>query len=99
TLPSSLMIRRPPRSTLFPYTTLFRSKLRLGDGLRLVERAEAAYLQASLLQVGLRLRHLRPGLLDFLGPRSRSQAGEVGLGSHQSRLGLRHADLKLVLFE
>src|SRR5258708_26878112 len=25
------MIRRPPRSTLFPYTTLFRSKLRRGD--------------------------------------------------------------------
>src|SRR5687767_16041589 len=24
-----LMIRRPPRSTLFPYTTLFRSPLRL----------------------------------------------------------------------
>src|SRR2546426_9484852 len=33
------MIRRPPRSTLFPYTTLFRSQLRpgvlqLGDFLR-----------------------------------------------------------------
>src|SRR2546425_4534772 len=32
------MIRRPPRSTLFPYTTLFRSSsddyLRLGDALR-----------------------------------------------------------------
>src|SRR2546421_2430413 len=27
-----LMIRRPPRSTLFPYTTLFRS-LRVGDGM------------------------------------------------------------------
>src|SRR5690349_23477042 len=28
------MIRRPPRSTLFPYTTLFRSILRFnGDGL------------------------------------------------------------------
>src|SRR2546430_17731489 len=28
-----LMIRRPPRSTLFPYTTLFRSLLYLtGDG-------------------------------------------------------------------
>src|SRR3712207_7161253 len=29
-----LMIRRPPRSTLFPYTTLFRSEgdLRRGDG-------------------------------------------------------------------
>src|SRR3989442_6797982 len=26
-----LMIRRPPRSTLFPYTTLFRSRNRLGE--------------------------------------------------------------------
>src|SRR2546430_12594315 len=26
------MIRRPPRSTLFPYTTLFRSQNRLGSG-------------------------------------------------------------------
>ena len=26
-----LMIRRPPRSTLFPYTTLFRSRLALGE--------------------------------------------------------------------
>src|SRR3712207_8185863 len=24
------MIRRPPRSTLFPYTTLFRSRLQIG---------------------------------------------------------------------
>src|SRR3712207_7448929 len=29
------MIRRPPRSTLFPYTTLFRS---LGDGNRILGR-------------------------------------------------------------
>src|SRR3712207_8142543 len=27
-----LMIRRPPRSTLFPYTTLFRSDVRLSGG-------------------------------------------------------------------
>src|SRR3712207_9252691 len=26
------MIRRPPRSTLFPYTTLFRSEVELGEG-------------------------------------------------------------------
>src|SRR2546426_11150702 len=26
------MIRRPPRSTLFPYTTLFRSEAALGSG-------------------------------------------------------------------
>src|SRR5258708_28088307 len=29
------MIRRPPRSTLFPYTTLFRSLPRLGEEARL----------------------------------------------------------------
>src|SRR5256885_8465301 len=28
------MIRRPPRSTLFPYTTLFRSRLGLREALR-----------------------------------------------------------------
>src|SRR2546427_6950448 len=28
------MIRRPPRSTLFPYTTLFRSRSRAGDDAR-----------------------------------------------------------------
>src|SRR2546428_7340233 len=27
------MIRRPPRSTLFPYTTLFRSRVRVGEDL------------------------------------------------------------------
>src|SRR2546430_16442241 len=34
-----LMIRRPPRSTLFPYTTLFRSRLRnhLGDARRILD--------------------------------------------------------------
>src|SRR5256885_3094490 len=33
------MIRRPPRSTLFPYTTLFRSYAREGDSF--VDMAEA----------------------------------------------------------
>src|SRR3712207_7725549 len=28
------MIRRPPRSTLFPYTTLFRSRIDYGSGYR-----------------------------------------------------------------
>src|SRR3712207_8838440 len=31
------MIRRPPRSTLFPYTTLFRSQARSHDRLRALE--------------------------------------------------------------
>src|SRR2546429_4607691 len=33
------MIRRPPRSTLFPYTTLFRSRRRIGKRI-VLERAE-----------------------------------------------------------
>src|SRR5256885_7496144 len=38
------MIRRPPRSTLFPYTTLFRS--RIGEHARCRTRAPAACLIA-----------------------------------------------------
>src|SRR3712207_7373333 len=34
------MIRRPPRSTLFPYTTLFRSGLRITQGLGAGSRPE-----------------------------------------------------------
>src|SRR5689334_24689226 len=34
------MIRRPPRSTLFPYTTLFRSKLELFELLKDLQPGE-----------------------------------------------------------
>src|SRR5256885_10870723 len=37
-----LMIRRPPRSTLFPYTTLFRSVYDLGDQVQAAGPAGAA---------------------------------------------------------
>src|SRR5256885_10068772 len=45
------MIRRPPRSTLFPYTTLFRSSVRMacwsgGTGLADTECLEHALRQA-----------------------------------------------------
>src|SRR5256885_7242677 len=38
------MIRRPPRSTLFPYTTLFRSHPGRGDFLSMIEDAMSATL-------------------------------------------------------
>src|SRR5689334_24237346 len=53
------MIRRPPRSTLFPYTTLFRSIVLLADpgggsvdaaGLALVLLAAAAWAAYILLE-------------------------------------------------
>src|SRR2546426_9562443 len=45
------MIRRPPRSTLFPYTTLFRSAVftRLLVGLDGSPRADSAFEQAVVL--------------------------------------------------
>src|SRR2546430_10603634 len=37
------MIRRPPRSTLFPYTTLFRSpRTRVGDEARMAQALRAS---------------------------------------------------------
>src|SRR3712207_5187779 len=32
------MIRRPPRSTLFPYTTLFRSRQEYGRSVKVIDR-------------------------------------------------------------
>src|SRR3712207_7819788 len=43
------MIRRPPRSTLFPYTTLFRSLLWVGR-LKHTEEAESRKQQRRCLQ-------------------------------------------------
>src|SRR5260370_36915630 len=47
------MIRRPPRSTLFPYTTLFRSSsLRTLPGLTALAAGVAAWLAALALTGG-----------------------------------------------
>src|SRR5256885_13983787 len=42
-----LMIRRPPRSTLFPYTTLFRSSVGAAGLAKRVERRDAARRRAA----------------------------------------------------
>src|SRR3712207_7814533 len=57
------MIRRPPRSTLFPYTTLFRSRLDVA-GLR--DRDHHLLLADEVLDVDLvlGLRDLRAALVD-----------------------------------
>src|SRR3712207_8352999 len=47
------MIRRPPRSTLFPYTTLFRSHCRHQvDALVGLRRLELAYESIADLDIG-----------------------------------------------
>src|SRR5438874_4165260 len=50
------MIRRPPRSTLFPYTTLFRSRLRIAAVLdRGIFFLETMHRPADLVFVAARL--------------------------------------------
>src|SRR2546430_7249001 len=52
------MIRRPPRSTLFPYTTLFRSEPRFGDWRQIQAKAlvtGVATLEGGRLRAQFRL--------------------------------------------
>src|SRR3712207_7650611 len=68
------MIRRPPRSTLFPYTTLFRSA---AEPRRVPPRDEARAHQRDALR--------REGLQDpVLGP-----PGRRGDGAHRDVLQVR----------
>src|SRR2546430_13023982 len=55
------MIRRPPRSTLFPYTTLFRSRRDIGCG---------SYFRSSKAWAGGRWRK---SSVSRLGPKPRSE--------------------------
>src|SRR2546425_12616928 len=50
-----LMIRRPPRSTLFPYTTLFRSNYSTGGGLKRILQTPAMLV---ILQEDLTYRQI-----------------------------------------
>src|SRR3712207_9486144 len=75
------MIRRPPRSTLFPYTTLFRSDL--------VQDISGDYPQAHLVAADATeepvLRDLNVGHFD---------GGAVGVGENMEAGNLATAHLK-----
>src|SRR5258708_15834956 len=74
------MIRRPPRSTLFPYTTLFRSPLRAPEPI-LVDVALGARSygivigRATLASLGQRMAALR-------APRSEEHTSELQSPDH-----------------
>src|SRR2546422_8048069 len=72
------MIRRPPRSTLFPYTTLFRSHLTHGAGR--TQSHGAARLE--------RERHLRRVQIEQ-GPRE-ADAGVPGTECHHALRSEEH---------
>src|SRR3712207_7167801 len=95
------MIRRPPRSTLFPYTTLFRSRRDCSQqrgshpqrrsslsGLLVLLRTGAAVHPGGIVQD---LRHIHGGRAN-LGPRRRSE-------EHTPELQSRHYLLCCLLLE
>src|SRR3712207_7027952 len=90
------MIRRPPRSTLFPYTTLFRSPV----GHRLGERVGEQQLQRPR-QVGARLgqalqdRHERAQVGDRVVP---ALADDAGADRKSTRLNSSHANISYAVF-
>src|SRR3712207_9581483 len=79
-----LMIRRPPRSTLFPYTTLFRSLAHMdhegiAEGLQLLER-QLVVRALSLLQaqdVGAALLEEAAHLVDAQADRKSTRLNSV----------------------
>src|SRR3712207_7135990 len=90
------MIRRPPRSTLFPYTTLFRSEQRVDHPLTaLVGRAEQHVLQHG--EPGQRLGELEGA--DDAQPRDlvRRQLAQR-LDRKSTRLNSSHANISYAVF-
>src|SRR2546426_3968596 len=86
------MIRRPPRSTLFPYTTLFRSPALLafgGDSLIELLSAAVVFWRFRFTLGEARAARIAGGLLFAL-------AGLVVLTSVLNFLGVREAQRSLV---
>src|SRR3712207_3314584 len=96
------MIRRPPRSTLFPYTTLFRSdraeqaeaeqELRLQQA-RQVERTRIAREMHDVLAHRISLLSLHAGALEFRPDAPPEEvaraAGVIRASAHQALHDLR----------
>src|SRR5258705_2371372 len=86
------MIRRPPRSTLFPFTTLFRSKMRWTPSRVVVSKVqhvqgEVAYCDSWCKGEGVLVRPTR-GLGDWIAKSTSSQEHTIELQS-TSHIGCR----------
>src|SRR3712207_7515073 len=97
------MIRRPPRSTLFPYTTLFRSAMarRVFDSnsfgkLKLI----GALLDSmELLDEGrLAVLYLDDGMLTACGCTHNDTEGVINLDRKSTRLNSSHANISYAVF-
>src|SRR3712207_9561036 len=87
-----LMIRRPPRSTLFPYTTLFRSA---GEALRVLSRLGAKEERGGR---GGRDRRGRDRLGRVALSRTPTAGGGRLLDRKSTRLNSSHANISYAVF-
>src|SRR3712207_9058302 len=88
-----LMIRRPPRSTLFPYTTLFRSAGRpeaLGGGLLERQVRGRRGVQAHFL--------LLARDAEALGPAADEERRRLAVDRKSTRLNSSHANISYAVF-
>src|SRR5438477_4861328 len=76
------MIRRPPRSTLFPYTTLFRSRGGHAAGVARPDRPRVLYERRADRGERAALRGGGAGGRAARSPRSRSEEHTSELQSH-----------------
>src|SRR3712207_7447500 len=100
------MIRRPPRSTLFPYTTLFRSGLRLRSP-NLIRGTTNIWLYAARFTDPEGVASTRTGTLaDLLGTASANYAAgsryfvdyKSGVDRKSTRLNSSHANISYAVF-
>src|SRR3712207_8801724 len=97
------MIRRPPRSTLFPYTTLFRSKLGKGsyfpaflEPRRTAEKALAAVIQEAYVH-GISTRSV-DDLVKAMGASGISKSQVSRLDRKSTRLNSSYANISYAVF-
>src|SRR2546430_6049559 len=87
------MIRRPPRSTLFPYTTLFRSPEQLRP-----QHAEAVVAIAVHAELGAEAFGVeRPALAERVVPAKAAKAGQAA-DRKSTRLNSSHSQISYAGF-
>src|SRR2546427_5406833 len=95
------MIRRPPRSTLFPYTTLFRSRVHANEGVVGVDGSGRGFAGDEALHVRAKVLYLLPVDLLYVlqGPLGVGVQGGCGPGDRKStRLNSSHSQISYAVF-
>src|SRR3712207_8441603 len=92
------MIRRPPRSTLFPYTTLFRSQTTSDATGPLVQRIRAVQLGPVLGRERHVGQHVGLALVHEGGELGPARREVVGLDRKSTRLNSSHANISYAVY-